>query len=49
MYKGEMIALDTPEALKARLNVHSMEDVFVNLIDKEDASAVPSVRTEVRQ
>ena len=34
MYKGAMIALDTPESLKSRLDVHSMEEVFVNLIDQ---------------
>jgi drug efflux transport system ATP-binding protein len=37
MYKGTMIALDSPDALKSKLNVHSMEEVFVNLIDREDA------------
>src|SRR5262245_51613986 len=37
MYKGAMIALDTPDSLKAGLNLHSMEEVFVDLIDKEDA------------
>jgi ABC-2 type transport system ATP-binding protein len=36
MYRGTMIALDTPEALKSRLNLDSMEDVFVNLITKEE-------------
>jgi ABC-2 type transport system ATP-binding protein len=35
MYKGGVVALDTPESLKSRLGLHSMEDVFVNLIDKE--------------
>jgi ABC-2 type transport system ATP-binding protein len=35
MYKGGLIALDTPRSLKSRLNVHSMEEVFINLIDKE--------------
>ena len=38
MYKGTMIALDSPDALKSTLNVHSMEEVFVNLIDREDAA-----------
>jgi ABC-2 type transport system ATP-binding protein len=36
MYRGTMTALDTPEALKSQLNLDSMEDVFVNLIEKEE-------------
>ena len=35
MYRGTLIALDTPEALKAKLHTNSMEDVFVDLIEKE--------------
>jgi ABC-2 type transport system ATP-binding protein len=35
MYRGTMIALDTPQSLKSRLGLNSMEDVFVNLIQKE--------------
>jgi ABC-2 type transport system ATP-binding protein len=37
MYRGALIALDTPEALKSRLEMDSMEDVFVHLIRKEEA------------
>jgi hypothetical protein len=36
MYHGDLIALDTPEALKLKLNFNSMEDVFVELIEQED-------------
>jgi drug efflux transport system ATP-binding protein len=35
MYHGNLIALDTPEMLKTRLGLHSMEEVFVDLIEKE--------------
>ena len=34
MYKGAMVALDTPEKLKSSLALDSMEEVFVHLIDK---------------
>jgi ABC-2 type transport system ATP-binding protein len=36
MYRGGVIALDTPETLKRQLGVESMEDVFVNLVRKEE-------------
>jgi len=36
MYHGTMIALDTPQSLKSRLGLKSMEEVFVNLIQKEE-------------
>jgi ABC-2 type transport system ATP-binding protein len=35
MFRGALIALDTPEALKTNLKMKSMEDVFVDLIEKE--------------
>ena len=35
MYHGNLIALDTPENLKSKLALHSMEEVFVTLIEKE--------------
>jgi ABC-2 type transport system ATP-binding protein len=35
MYHGDLIALDTPEALKTNLKLHSMEEVFVTLIERE--------------
>src|SRR5262249_8950881 len=36
MYRGGVIALNTPEILKSEMGVHSMEEVFVNLIHKEE-------------
>jgi ABC-2 type transport system ATP-binding protein len=36
MYRGGVIALDTPESLKSKLQLDSMEDVFVSLINKEE-------------
>jgi ABC-2 type transport system ATP-binding protein len=36
MYRGAMIALDTPETLKSKLHSHSMEEVFVQLIEKQE-------------
>ncbi len=35
MYHGNLIALNTPEALKSELILHSMEEVFVTLIERE--------------
>jgi len=35
MYHGNLIALDTPEALKTELGLHSMEEVFITLIERE--------------
>src|SRR5262249_44696422 len=39
MYRGAMIARDTPEALKARMGLNSMEEVFVKLIENEEQHA----------
>ena len=39
MYKGKVIAMDTPRALKQDLGVKSMEDVFINEIEKQEAQA----------
>jgi ABC-2 type transport system ATP-binding protein len=36
MYRGRVIALGTPEQLKDEANLHSMEDVFVGLIEAEE-------------
>src|SRR5262245_13237925 len=36
MYHGAMIALNTPEALKRELNLDSMEEVFVQLIERQE-------------
>jgi len=36
MYRGAMIALDTPEALKSTLQLNSMEEVFVQLIERQE-------------
>jgi drug efflux transport system ATP-binding protein len=36
MYRGAMIALDTPEALKSKLQLNSMEEVFVQLIERQE-------------
>jgi ABC-2 type transport system ATP-binding protein len=38
MHKGAMIALDTPQSLKSKLNLRSMEEVFVNLIDRKESA-----------
>jgi ABC-2 type transport system ATP-binding protein len=35
MYQGGVIALATPEALKSELHTDSMDDVFVDLIERE--------------
>ena len=37
MYRGKVIALDTPAALKKSMGVPTMEDVFVNCIEREEA------------
>jgi ABC-2 type transport system ATP-binding protein len=34
MYHGEIIALDTPEALKKTYKQKTMQDVFIHLVDK---------------
>ena len=39
MYRGRVIALGTPEQLKDEANLHSMEDVFVGLIEAEERKA----------
>ena len=39
MYKGKMISLGTPAELKAALNKQSMEEVFVESIEREEALA----------
>src|SRR5437867_3362179 len=36
MYQGRIIALDAPAALKANLQLPSMEDVFVSMIEREE-------------
>lgn len=37
MYKGKVIALDTPRALKQQLGVATMEEVFINEIERQEA------------
>ena len=39
MYKGKVIAMNTPRSLKQELGVKSMEDVFINEIEKQEAQA----------
>ncbi len=39
MYKGRIVALDTPEALKQTAGKASMEEVFVTMIEAEERSA----------
>jgi ABC-2 type transport system ATP-binding protein len=34
MYQGEIIALDTPAALKRKYDQKSMQDVFIHLVDR---------------
>ncbi len=34
MYQGEIIALDTPQALKREFKQPSMQDVFIHLVDR---------------
>ncbi len=38
MYKGKVIALDTPRAFKQRLGAKSMEEVFINEIERQEAA-----------
>ncbi|MFQ5651652.1 MAG: ABC transporter ATP-binding protein [bacterium] len=35
MYQGELIAVDTPTALKKQFKQGTMEDVFIHLVDKD--------------
>ena len=37
MYKGKVIALNTPRALKQQLGVATMEEVFINEIERQEA------------
>ena len=39
MYKGKVISLGTPAALKQELGKQSMEEVFVDSIEREEAAA----------
>lgn len=39
MYKGKVISVGTPAALKKELGKQSMEEVFVDSIEREEASA----------
>jgi len=36
MYKGKIVALDTPAALKEAAGKTSMEEVFVSTIEEEE-------------
>ena len=38
LYKGKAIAMDSPRALKAAMGVGSMEEVFIQAIEREDAA-----------
>lgn len=40
MYRGQVIALGTPEELKRESNLDSMEDVFVRLIEAEENKGI---------
>jgi ABC-2 type transport system ATP-binding protein len=39
LYKGKAIEMDSPRALKQRLGVKSMEEVFISAIEREDKAA----------
>nr|WP_035957718.1 ABC transporter ATP-binding protein [Bryobacter aggregatus] len=39
LYKGKMVELGTPAELKANLGKQSMEEVFIESIEREDAAA----------
>ena len=39
LYKGKIISLGTPAELKAALGKHSMEEVFVESIEREEAAS----------
>jgi ABC-2 type transport system ATP-binding protein len=39
MYKGKIVALDTPAALKQAAGKASMEEVFVATIEEEERNA----------
>jgi len=39
MYRGRIIALGAPDALKAELGLPSLEDVFIALIEREEGSS----------
>jgi ABC-2 type transport system ATP-binding protein len=39
MYRGKIVALDSPEALKAAASQPSMEQVFISVIEKEEQQA----------
>jgi ABC-2 type transport system ATP-binding protein len=41
IYRGELIAMGAPEALKTGQNVSSMEDVFIALIEARDRAEQP--------
>jgi ABC-2 type transport system ATP-binding protein len=38
LYKGKAIAMDSPRVLKAAMGVGSMEEVFIQAIEREDAA-----------
>jgi hypothetical protein len=40
MYKGKMISLGTPAVLKEALGKSSMEEVFVESIEREEAASL---------
>ena len=40
LYKGKAIAMDSPLALKQKMGVRGMEEVFINAIEHEDGAAV---------
>ena len=39
LYKGRAIAMDSPHAMKQRMGVRTMEEVFINAIEQEDEAA----------
>ena len=38
MYRGQVIAMDTPRALKEQMRLGTMEEVFVSSIEREEAA-----------
>ena len=35
MYKGKIVELDTPESIKKKYNMKSIEEIFISLVDKK--------------
>jgi ABC-2 type transport system ATP-binding protein len=48
MYRARLIALDTPDALKAQASAASMEDAFIRLIERADAAFAAQHEEDIR-